>query len=279
MVTFTDKRDPYPTGGIRFRQTQRRMPAKWIPFLVSLIAACTAVRAQDSIVLRGTMRTDPIDSLIRSREQTLVTETPMGACPHVTGNDWDNKTPYIRYTSSGSSLETSSLWNENREIFQTPVAGVFVRGFGKSHKGLDVALHTGDSVRASWTGVVRYAGYDNGGYGKLVVVRHCNGLETWYAHLAAWLVQPNQVVEKGMVIGLGGSTGRSTGPHLHFETRFQGRPMDPLRVIRSNNGRYEFGDLKVMQPADREKSKTDLVPEKTGINPSERKGDGANPYP
>ena len=216
------------------------MLVRWILMLCMAIPACVKAQVQDSLAPKPAVRMDPIDSLIRSRELTLVAESPKGICGHITVDDWDVKTPYIRFSGTGAALETSSSWIEHRENFQTPVCGVFVRGFGKSHKGLDVALRMGDSIRVSWSGVVRFAGYDNGGYGKLIVVRHCNGLETWYAHLAALLVQPNQPVEKGMVIGLGGSTGRSTGPHLHFETRYMGRPMDPLRVIRSNNGTYEF---------------------------------------
>jgi murein DD-endopeptidase MepM/ murein hydrolase activator NlpD len=218
------------------------MLVRWILVLCIGLPACVKAQAQDSLALKGGTRMDPIDSLIRSREQSLVAESPKGVCGHITADDWDIKTPYIRFSGTASPLESSSSWNGHRETFQTPVCGSYVRGFGKSHKGLDVALRLGDSIRVSWSGVVRYAGYDNGGYGKLIVVRHCNGLETWYAHLAAILVQPNQPVEKGTVIGLGGSTGRSTGPHLHFETRYMGRPMDPLRVIRGNHGTYEFAN-------------------------------------
>jgi murein DD-endopeptidase MepM/ murein hydrolase activator NlpD len=206
-----------------------------------LLVPWLGTSGQDSLALKNaSIRVDPIDSLIRSRELSMTDPPSSEVCGHITSSDWNDKTPYITFSGRGSSIENSQLWREHREKFQTPVSGVFVRGFNNGHKGIDVALHMGDSVRSSWTGVVRYAGYDNGGYGKLVVVRHCNGLETWYAHLSALLVQPNQPVGKGTVVGLGGSTGRSTGPHLHFETRYMGKPMDPLRVIRSNNGSYEF---------------------------------------
>ena len=204
------------------------MLVRRILVLCIVLSACVKAQAQDSMAVKAGTRMDPIDSLIRSREQSLVAESPKGVCGHITVDDWDIKTPYIRFSGTGASLESSSSWIDHRETFLTPVCGVYVRGFGKSHKGLDVALSMGDSIRVSWSGVVRYAGYDNGGYGKLIVVRHCNGLETWYAHLAAILVQPNQPVEKGTVIGLGGSTGRSTGPHLHFELRKDKLPVDPL---------------------------------------------------
>lgn len=218
------------------------MAKRLTALLVSLVLAAS-LAAQDTLIVKSARWTDPIDSIIKSREQSLVAPSTPGVCGHITETDWENQSPYIRFTGAGASFDTSPNWMEHREPFQTPVSGVFVRGYNKSHKGLDVALHMGDSVRASWSGVVRYTGYDKGGYGKLVVVRHCNGLETWYAHLSAILVQPNQPVESGTTIGLGGSTGRSTGPHLHFETRYSGKPVDPLRVIRSINGSYEFGNL------------------------------------
>ena len=220
------------------------MSRKRVVWLWVLLIPWLGTTGQDSLVLHNAPGAlDPIDSLIRSRELTMTLTPSAGACGHITSSDWENKTPYIRFSGRPSPFESSQFWNEHRETFQTPVPGVFVRGFRNGHTGIDVALQTGDSVRSSWTGVVRYAGYDHGGYGKLVVVRHCNGLETWYAHLSAILVLPNQPVGKGAVVGLGGSTGRSTGPHLHFETRYMGKPMDPLRVIRLNDSTYEFGRL------------------------------------
>ncbi|MDE6375418.1 MAG: peptidoglycan DD-metalloendopeptidase family protein, partial [Alistipes sp.] len=91
-------------------------------------------------------------------------------------------------------------------------------------------------VYATFCGRVRISTYNNGGYGNLVVIRHDNGLETYYGHLSERLVQPNQWVEAGQIIGLGGSTGRSTGPHLHFETRYYGQAFDPERLIDFKTG-------------------------------------------
>lgn len=105
------------------------------------------------------------------------------------------------------------------------------RGFMYTHKGLDLRLKTGDTVRSAFCGVVRYARYNRGGYGNLVIVRHYNGLETFYAHLSKLKVQVNQVVKAGDPVGLGGSTGRSRGPHLHFEVRYRDVPVDPRRIV------------------------------------------------
>lgn len=95
------------------------------------------------------------------------------------------------------------------------------------HYGVDVRLNTGDSVSAAFDGVVRMANYDRYGYGHYVLLRHYNGVETLYGHLSKRLVTVGQEVKAGDLLGLGGSTGRSTGPHLHFEVRYQGNAIDP----------------------------------------------------
>lgn len=106
--------------------------------------------------------------------------------------------------------------------------------FGKRgrrfHNGIDLKVNTGDTVVASMAGKVRIAKY-SGAFGNLVVVRHHNGLETFYGHLSKLLVKPDQIVESGEIIGLGGSTGRSTGPHLHYEVRYLGKPINPRHLV------------------------------------------------
>ena len=97
------------------------------------------------------------------------------------------------------------------------------------HNGIDVKVYIGDTIRSAFSGKVRVV-KDQGrrkGYGKYVIIRHDNGLETVYAHLSKQLVKEDQYVEVGEVIGLGGNTGRSTGSHLHFETRFLGQAINP----------------------------------------------------
>lgn len=101
--------------------------------------------------------------------------------------------------------------------------------FRRNHYGTDIKLYVGDTVRAAFAGKVRVVaneGYRKG-YGLYVVIRHDNGLETLYGHLSKHLVVPNQVVKAGQVIALGGNTGRSTGAHLHFETRLLGHCINP----------------------------------------------------
>lgn len=119
--------------------------------------------------------------------------------------------------------------------FTLPIHGKLFRGFTYSHKGLDVKLNKGDTIRAAFDGVVRYAKYNRGGFGNLVIIRHYNGLETYYGHLSKIRVKVNEVVRSGQLIAHGGSTGRSRGPHLHFEIRFKDNPIDPLRMIDFDN--------------------------------------------
>jgi murein DD-endopeptidase MepM/ murein hydrolase activator NlpD len=101
---------------------------------------------------------------------------------------------------------------------------------GRPHYGIDINLETGDSVGAAFSGMVRIA-KKNKTFGNVVIIRHSNGLETFYAHLSKLLVNPNDYVEPGQIIGLGGNTGRSHGSHLHFEVRYKGFPIDPNEII------------------------------------------------
>jgi len=128
--------------------------------------------------------------------------------------------------------DTVLMLTYGEDIFCMPVPNEhLIRGFMYTHKGLDLRLKSGDTVRAAFNGVVRYARYNRGGFGNLVILRHYNGLETYYAHLSKIKVETNQIVRSGDLIGLGGSTGRSRGPHLHFEIRYRDVPIDPRRVI------------------------------------------------
>ena len=107
--------------------------------------------------------------------------------------------------------------------------------WGRQHKGLDIKVYTGDTIRAAFSGKVRVVNYEARGYGKYVVIRHYNGLETIYGHLSKHLVIPDQDVRAGEPIGLGGNTGRSTGSHLHFETRLCGVALNPALMFDFRN--------------------------------------------
>lgn len=106
---------------------------------------------------------------------------------------------------------------------------------GRRHQGVDIPLKTGDPIYATFTGKVRVSKYW-GAFGNIVIIRHENGIETFYAHLSKRLVESGDWVNAGDVIGYGGSTGRSTGPHLHFETRYKGFAFDPQWLIDFKTG-------------------------------------------
>ena len=156
---------------------------------------------------------------------------------------WDTTrlSPYreIPYEQLPTSLVVELLDSTNG--YHTPYKPAPVRSRygprrGRAHQGVDLSLKAGEPIYAVFSGRVRISQYNRGGYGNLVIIRHDNGLETYYAHLSERLVSPNQWVEAGQIIGLGGSTGRSTGPHLHFETRYYGQSFDPERLIDFKSG-------------------------------------------
>lgn len=149
---------------------------------------------------------------------------------------------YNAYPASSIPEEVDLLLADSVYNYHSPIIGSVYSGYkvrrGSAHKGTDIPLSVGDSIFAAFDGVVRYVGTtrQTGGYGNLVVIRHSNGLETYYGHLSKTLCEANEAVKAGDVIGLGGSTGRSTGPHLHFEARYKGQAFDPERLIDFQTG-------------------------------------------
>ncbi len=130
--------------------------------------------------------------------------------------------------------------------------------FGRMHKGIDVKVYIGDTIRAAFSGKVRIVAYEARGYGKYVVIRHPNGLETVYGHMSKYLVDENQVVKAGEPIGLGGNTGRSTGSHLHFETRLLGHAINPAELF-NFEAQDVTGDFYVFRAAETEKQSPSLA--------------------
>ena len=120
----------------------------------------------------------------------------------------------------------------------------------RMHKGIDLKVQIGDTIRAAFDGKVRIKNFERRGYGYYLVIRHPNGLETVYGHLSKFLVGVNDIVRAGDPIALGGNTGRSTGSHLHFETRFLGQAINPADIIDFDNSiphqdQYVFRNVKI----------------------------------
>ena len=150
---------------------------------------------------------------------------------------WINTNPNPYSANLGKNDTSLSLLLRGNDLlgdFTLPMDNVITSKFGwrdgRSHNGIDVDLEVWDPVKSIFPGVVRVA-RTYGGYGRVVVVRHYNGLETTYAHLHRFKVKEGELVTSGQVIGLGGSSGHSTGSHLHFEVRFKGKPINPLSFI------------------------------------------------
>lgn len=154
---------------------------------------------------------------------------------------YDNDITRLKDTIWLCSVDTS----HNRWCI--PIDGAMVSSFkyrgARFHHGVDLDLDIGDPVKSAFDGVVRYAQYNKGGFGNCVIIRHYNGLETYYAHLSKIKVRPYQRVSAGQVIGLGGNTGRSFGPHLHFEVRFYDNALDPTDIFDFENKKLKDENL------------------------------------
>ncbi|WP_171036541.1 M23 family metallopeptidase [Dyadobacter sediminis] len=156
---------------------------------------------------------------------------------------WDARTinPYGLSPLEFDEPVDLTLYDEAaKRMWSTPLAvtkptSQFGYRWGRWHNGSDLDLETGDTVRSTYDGMVRIVAWDGSGYGRFVVVRHYNGLETLYGHLSKQLVESGQIVKAGEVIGLGGNTGRSTGSHLHYENRYEGNPFDPRHIFDWDN--------------------------------------------
>ncbi len=149
------------------------------------------------------------------------------------GDEWDNA-----YAHKATELPETFTIDLRHFCMPTPsrvVTSNFGSRWGKQHKGLDIKVYVGDTIRAAFSGKVRIVKYNTGGYGKYIVIRHPNGLETIYGHLSKQIVEENQIVRAGEPIGLGGNTGRSTGSHLHFETRLCGVALNPALLFDFRN--------------------------------------------
>jgi peptidoglycan hydrolase-like protein with peptidoglycan-binding domain len=140
--------------------------------------------------------------------------------------------------STGGGSQGGSATPSGPVRFLRPVPGAMGDGFGyppgrggRRHDGIDFPVGYGTPVGAAGVGVVQFAGWNSGGYGNLIVIQHRLGFQTWYAHLAGFSVRSGQSVAGGVRIASVGSTGRSTGPHLHFEVRQNGTPVNPLPYL------------------------------------------------
>ena len=145
--------------------------------------------------------------------------------------NWNNQYVHAYGNAIIPDTYTIDLTGFHMPTPSTKITSPFGPRWRRMHNGLDLKVNIGDTIVAAFDGKVRIVKYERRGYGKYVVIRHDNGLETVYGHLSKQLVEENQLVKAGEVIGLGGNTRRSTGSHLHFETRFLGIAINPIYMF------------------------------------------------
>lgn len=182
-------------------------------------------------------RQAPIDKKMKAVDtlalRNLINKEQMGSPSAQLYKEWNNK-----YAHRATELPDSFLINLKHFCMPTTskvITSNFGRRWGRMHKGIDVKVYIGDTIRSAFSGKVRIVKYEANGYGNYVVIRHYNGLETIYGHMSKHLVKENQIVKAGEPIGLGGNTGRSTGSHLHFETRLCGVALNPALMFDFRN--------------------------------------------
>lgn len=151
----------------------------------------------------------------------------------------------IHYRHQGSAARDTIVLSGYHHPANYRITSNYGYRHRRMHRGVDLGYPEGTPVCAAFDGIVRISkGTANtGGYGNLVVIRHDNGLETYYAHLSKRLVNPGQMVKAGDIIGLGGNTGRSYGSHLHFEVRYLGNDINPNRIIDFDNFKLKYDTL------------------------------------
>lgn len=174
-----------------------------------------------------------LDEAEESREAFDPDEIP---ADDIYGGMWVNHNVNIY----GSLKNAPDTFIVNLENFTIPTRGYMTSNFGRRgsrryHYGIDLKAQTGDTIYAAFDGKIRVKQYERRGYGYYLVIRHVNGLETVYGHLSKFLVEENDFVLSGQPIALAGNTGRSFGSHLHFETRFLGKPINPNFIIDFEN--------------------------------------------
>ena len=158
---------------------------------------------------------------------------------------WDTEkiSPYREVALSSIPSAVPIRLVDSLRAYRYPIKGRITSRYGLrrkvNHNGIDIALKVGDTICSAFDGRVRFSKATETGYGTLIIVRHDNGIETYHGHLSKRLVEAGERVVAGQPIALGGNSGRSTGPHIHFECRYMGQSFDPERIID-----FRTGDLR-----------------------------------
>ena len=193
--------------------------------VITALVATTSVSAQDRMaaIAPSDVKMKAVDTLMLHKLRQRENAGTAGANLY---EEWSNSS-VGKYNQAIPETYTVDLRHFAMPTKNRMVTSPYGRRWGRMHKGIDVKVYIGDTIVSAFEGKVRIVKYEPNGYGNYVVIRHNNGLETVYGHLSKHLVVENQKVRAGQPIGLGGNTGRSTGSHLHFETRLLGIAINP----------------------------------------------------
>ncbi|MBR4841945.1 MAG: peptidoglycan DD-metalloendopeptidase family protein [Bacteroidaceae bacterium] len=215
-----------------------RMLKSGIISVVTVIMPFVMLAAQDQIPAK-TAPVQAMDPVIIPAYLSVGTAVDLDNPAAYLYPDWNNE--YV-HTFEGATLPDTVVISTKG--YHMPTDSTYITdkyGYrprrGRMHMGLDVKVRIGDTIRAAFDGKVRISRYERRGYGHYLVLRHPNGLETVYGHLSKKLVDENDIVHAGDPIGLGGNSGRSTGSHLHFETRILGNAINPENMFDFPNNR------------------------------------------
>ena len=229
-TTTTNKRDSLPSDAI----IVKRVPLESGPSFESkgdVLVVDTIPSSSEGLNI--VLYNDNTWRYVRNRNIDVLDET-------IYTQYWNTKTqPYdVELKDLPMSMVIDLV--DSLKSYHYPFKGRVTSKYGprrsRIHQGTDIDLETGDPVYATFDGRVRVTTYIKGGYGNLVIIRHDNGLETYYGHLSEIHVKNDEWVTAGQVIGKGGNTGRSTGSHLHYEMRYKGHTFDPERLIDFSTG-------------------------------------------
>ncbi len=216
------------------KQEEKKNPVLSTPVMEERVSELMSDRVvtTTSTAIQGLMEVNENAALLNK-------ENLMFPADELYGSDWDNRwvNPFHNKTVS---LPDSFGIDCSTFVLPIDCPLKVTSNYGmrrrRMHRGIDLKVQIGDTIRASFNGKIRMRSFERYGYGYYLVVRHPNGLETVYGHLSKFLVSENDIVRAGDPIALGGNTGRSTGSHLHFETRFLGIDINPANIIDFKEG-------------------------------------------
>ena len=229
---------------------------KRLLILVAALIAATNLYALDSLAVQPIKAVESpiiVDTLVTANNALSVILFNDGTWRYIQNRTVEqDSTVYSKYWDTTNiaayksvkidSLPQSVAINlvDSLKSYRFPYVGRVTSRYGirhrRAHNGIDIALKVGDTICSAFDGRVRFSKATDTGYGTLVIIRHDNGLETYHGHLSARLVEEGDRVVAGQPIALGGNSGRSTGPHIHFETRYYGQSFDPERIIDFRTG-------------------------------------------